>query len=590
MSNKSIYDWSRVDLSAKQLNDGTFTGKITLVVGGIEVPISQLSMTYAINDIPTATAILALGRDARTGQPSRAYDIAKTATRLTEAYIKLEGALGEWEPRGDAGFKYIFPYANDVTLFKGYVGGISYTRSSGKVALSVNLVSQLVTLSMSMGGTDHILPSTPLSLVIPLAESTGIKVKLDAASRFTSDFKNAIEQDFCLGLIKIIQKLASEEYKIQTHEAVDNNKGASNLAARTALLPSESGAGAVAGGIAGSANNNRWLGFIQLGDTSYLKGAIEQYLLDINALLIENVIGFVSTNLASSIYSVDIWSTLVSVLLPSFGCALVPFARTAAVVPILPMYKEAQVTLKSSEYADFSMTANVKQPVRAVGILCKDPNGTAMYEQNPEKFVLGGAYVASEEATDGGWFFKPAPGWCENFKYIDLNPNNPEIIKVTSEVSNSVNGNELTPLVPPNFKDKAEVVNSALAKYAKQVYAGIALRGRQGSLVGKLRFDISPGSTIKFELSPEEITGKNDLLSTENTAFFYGFVNQVTISIDAEQGFASTSFMLSNLRNNIENSQKDGLFSMAEHPFFNGAFFKGASLIPELDRVIIPDE
>lgn len=575
MSNKSIYDWSRVDLSARQLNDGTFTGKITLVVGGIEVPISKLSMTYAINDIPTATAILALGRDARTGQPSNAYKIAKTATRLTEAYIKLEGNLGEWEPRGDAGFKYIFPYADNVTLFKGYVGGISYTRSSGKVALSVNLVNQLVTLSMSMGGTDHILPSTPLSLIIPLAESTGIKVKLEAASRFTSDFKNAIEQDFCLGLIKIIQALASDEYKIQTHEAVDNNKGASNLAAKTALE---------------SSTDSRWLGLIQLGDTNYLKGAIEQYLLDINALLIENVIGFVSTNLSSSIYSVDIWSTLVSVLLPSFGCALVPFARTAAVVPILPMYKEAQVTLKSSEYADFSMTANVKQPVRAVGILCKDPSGTAIDQENPEKFVLGGAYIASEEATDGGWFFKPAPGWCENFKYIDLNPDNPEIIKVISEVSNSSNGDGLTPLVPPNFKDKAEVVNSSLAKYAKQVYAGIALRGRQGSLVGKLRFDISPGSTIKFELSPEEITGKNDLLSTEDTTFFYGFVNQVTISIDAEQGFASTSFMLSNLRNHIENSQTDGLFSMTEHPFFNGAFFKGASLIPELDRVIIPND
>lgn len=575
MSNKSIYDWSRVDLSARQLNDGTFTGKITLVVGGIEVPISQLSMTYAINDIPTATAILALGRDARTGQPSNAYKIAKTATRLTEAYIKLEGNLGEWEPRGDAGFKYIFPYAADVTLFKGYVGGISYTRSSGKVALSVNLVNQLVTLSMSMGGTDHILPGTPLDLDVPLAESTGIKVKLDAASRFTGNFKNAIEQDFCLGVIEIIQKLASDEYKIQTHEAVDNNKGASNLAAKTALEAS---------------GDSRWLGLIQLGDTSYLKGVIEQYLLNINALLIEDVIGFVSINLASSIYSVDIWSTLVSVLLPNFGCALVPFARTAAVVPILPMYKEAQVTLKSSEYADFSMTANVKQPVRAVGILCKDPTGTAIDQEIPEKFVLGAAYVASEEATDGGWFFKPAPGWCENFKYIDLNPDNPEIIKVISEVSNSSNGDGLTPLVPPNFKDKAEVVNSALAKYAKQVYAGIALRGRQGSLVGKLRFDISPGSTIKFELSPEEITGKNDLLSTEDTAFFYGFVNQVTISIDAEQGFASTSFMLSNLRNNIENNQTDGLFSMTEHPFFNGAFFKGASLIPELDRVIVRDE
>ena len=588
MSNKSIYDWSRVDLSAKQLNDGTFTGKITLVVAGIEVPISQLSMTYAINDIPTATAILALGRDARTGQPSRAYDIAKTATRLTEAYIKLEGALGEWEPRGDAGFKYIFPYANSVTLFKGYVGGISYTRASGKVALSVSLVNQLVTLSMSMGGTNHILPGTPLTLDEPIAESTGIKVKTDAASRFTSEFKNNIESDFCLGLIKVIEKLASDEYQIQTHESADTNNGASNLAARTALLPSESGGGAVAGGIGGLANDTRWLGFIQLGDTSYLKGAITQYRLDINALLMENIVNFVSDSLASSIYSVDIWSNLVSGLLPNFGCAVIPFARTAAVVPILPMYKEAQVTLKSSEYADFSMTANVKQPVRAVGITSKDPFGTGI--QDTQKFVLGASYVASEKATDGGWFFKPAPGWCENFKYIDLNPENPEVTKVISEVSNSANGGATRTPIPPNFTAKSVVVNSALAKYAKQVYAGIALRGRQGSLVGKLRFDISPGSTIRFELSPEEITGKNDLLSTEATAFFYGFVNQVTIAIDAEQGFASTSFMLSNLRNHIENSQEDGLFSMTEHPFFKGAFFKGASLIPELDRIIIPND
>jgi hypothetical protein len=66
-----------VDLSGQ--NGG---GKLTVKVGGAQLPVAQFTMTYGLNAMPIATALVAMGRDARTGQISAVNLIAPQAPKM----------------------------------------------------------------------------------------------------------------------------------------------------------------------------------------------------------------------------------------------------------------------------------------------------------------------------------------------------------------------------------------------------------------------------------------------------------------------------------------------------------------------------
>ena len=590
MSNTSAYNYNIVDLSNQVDPTTGFHGaKVTLVAQGIELPIAYLSLNYAINDIPTATATVALGRDARTNKPSRAYEFAKTTKRLTKAYIKLDYELNDWDNTGTEGAKLKFKKAANVILFTGYLAGISYNRTGGKVNLTVNLVSQLVNLSMTTGGTNHILPGTPSSLLMPSNfEGPGAKTVANQADRFTENLSKEILSDFKQAIVNVLSEIASDKYATQIYT-------------KTSQLGAVSAETSTLGAKAAIEASDNWLG-MSGALVNYLKLKISKYPIVVgSAFTPKQIEASIAIALTSSIYSLDLWGTLVSNVLPEFGCALIPFPRGGLIAPILPMYNKPTVILKSSEYVDFNMTANTKQPIRAVGLFYNQTYSTITSDYNPSQIHFNGSYVASEDVNDGGWFFKQAPSWLSNVDLVDT-AENKKVLEAISKVSNNQNGG--TPLDPDDFDSKVAEVSNVLGNYAKMIYSGMALKGRQGSLVGKLRFDISPGSTIKFELQPEQVTGNIDLLSTaqqefsttyteaqstfsvSESAFYFGFVNQVSIVIDSEQSYASTSFMLTNLRTKAENDLV-GQYSLDSHPFFLSNFFSGANLIPELSTYTV---
>lgn len=115
-------------------------------------------------------------------------------------------------------------------------------------------------------------------------------------------------------------------------------------------------------------------------------------------------------------------------------------------------------------------------------------------------------------------------------------------------------------------------------------------------LVGKLRFDVSPGMTIKIKGDSARNVGIIPALTNQQLGVsvkiekgvdtlatdLYAFVSGVVVNINAEDQAAATTFKLTNIRTAAENS-KDGLFSMTVHPFFNNNYFRSAPLVLGID-------
>jgi hypothetical protein len=107
---------------------------------------------------------------------------------------------------------------------------------------------------------------------------------------------------------------------------------------------------------------------------------------------------------------------------------------------------------------------------------------------------------------------------------------------------------------------------------AHAIYANEILKYRSGSVSGKLRLDICPGSIVEIDVQPAR--GLDVKLNKYKSPLF-GCVDQVSVYIDAVAAQASTSFIISNIRSKEEN--EDPNLSMTDNPIYDTTW-KGAPL------------
>jgi hypothetical protein len=584
MADKSN-NWAMVDLSAR---DRAAELVLRVGVGGTQIPISQFSMSYGLNDIPKATALVALGRDARTGEPSPIYEQIAEIKQMAAARVFIRGNLGDWSPRGIDGSKESFPIVSDATIFIGYVSGTSYRRSAGRVSLVLNLVNQLVDLSLSSGGSKDVVPGSPSDLMLPLGlEGSGSGT---AADKFSDELRQDLDVDFSEGVLKVLHNLSINN-QIQPHDAEIWCEGPDGPISEIA----ENGmAASVIEGKGRWQGINNWTG-LETDVSEY----VEKYPLLVAASAVEKAATAIGAHVTSSLAGTSMWSMLIGSMLSDFGCGVIPWAAGAIVAPILTMARDAQMVLKAGEYVDFDLSTMSQRPLYGVGVLGSFQMGTINDSANA-KVCAGSSFIAKTDENiplnDGMWMFVGAPRWMDD--WVNFDPKaavgEADINKTLSQPSHDATGIDEA-AIKRNPGEEVKVWNDAMKQYAQMIYASNALRGREGTVVGKLRFDIAPGTTIMIQAKgdkyldqlqysdAEELSEGVDTLATD----MYGFVAKVHISINAEQASATTAFELTNLRTEAENEQISGRFSMPEHPFFGPSYFKYAPLVPGLT---VPEE
>jgi len=549
-------NWALVDFSGAK-----GAAKLRLYVEDAEIPVAQFSMTYGLNAIPSATALIALGRNARTQKESAIYDVIDTIKQMAKVRVVVEGAPGDWSPRGGTQF----PSGSSV-IFVGYVAGISYRRSAGRVSMVLNMLNQLIDMDMSAGGSKDVVPGSPSDLLLPtLVRGSGGETAGSAGTKFVLELKKDLTTDFSAGVLKVLQFLGKEN-QIQIHDGsvwCDPSQ-ISPLAENTRVLEAIDGV-------------NDWEGIANASSVKANRMSAA-YPLQVHAAGVEKAAYTIGEIVASSLSGTSMWNMLIGSLLPIFGCGVVPTATGAIIAPILNNARDHQISILPEEYADFDMTTLSKRPLYGVGVMGNYQFGSMGVGE--QKLCIGATFTAEVEGKgkpDGMWLFVPAPSWLDD--WVNLDPKaatgKAAVNEMLSKPSHDSVGVDAI-ATQRNSASEVPAWNNVMQKYARLVYANNALHGRQGTLVGKLRFDIAPGTTVKVSMQDDLMSAGVDKLACD----MYGFVARVTITINAEQAAAATTFELTNLRTSIEN--KMDRFSMTTHPFFASSYFKYASVVPGL--------
>ena len=555
MANKAR-NWALVDFSGAK-----GSAKLRLYVEDTELPVAQFSMTYGLNAIPSATALIALGRNARTQKESAIYDVIDTIKQMAKVRVVVEGAPGDWAPRGGTQF----PSGSSV-IFVGYVAGISYRRSAGRVSMVLNMLNQLIDMDMSAGGSADIVPGSPSDLLLPtLVPGAGGESAGAAGTKFVLELKKDLTTDFSAGVLKVLQFLG-ENNQIQIHDGSVwcDPQQISPLTKNTRVLEAIEGV-------------NDWEGIANISGVKANRMPVA-YPLQVHAAGVEKAAYTIGEIVAASLAGTSMWNMLIGSLLPVFGCGVVPTATGAIIAPILNNAREHQISILPEEYADFDMTTLSKRPLYGVGVSGNYQFGSMGVGE--QKLCVGATFTAKVEdidGPDGMWLFVPAPSWMDD--WVNLDPQAATGKAAVNEMlSKPSHDNVGVDAIATQRNPASEVDgwNNVMQKYARLVYANNALHGRQGTLVGKLRFDIAPGTTVKVSMQDDLMSAGVDKLACD----MYGFVARVTITINAEQSAAATTFELTNLRTRIENMMDR--FSMTTHPFFNSNYFKYASVVPGL--------
>ena len=532
-----------------------------LTVGEKNYPLSQYSATFALNEVPTASCIMATGTRVTPdkapilGDPETlAESLSGVGVAPAKVTLNLEGS--DWSPGGK---KY---GSEEKIIFEGYYAGLSYHRVGAKIQLTVSLVHQLIDLTFGSVFSEHMHPSNPGSLiddaVIPVT-ACGSRAAGGAGQGLwvnSAVLGGKLPQAASFGqqLLKVLLCLTELDLF---------NLGCGQTTANRGRKANETAAAVL--NLMGSTTGN-------LSDPLHMfpyPTAIASYIG--KQLKVERGTSF--------------WDLLVNKWCPDFMLAVSPLPSAengdpkvyANIIPNMPTHKTPYKTLYLNDYVDFEMRSTQHRPLMAVGIAAPyvSASGGAV-KWGPETEAgpgqppgcVGGVWPEKPGAT-GQFLLLDAPGWLQGTIFSASSAG------TIAQGVNTSSDPAVTDKVWVNNESSPSVLNTVLSRIARTYYMANALRGRSGSFGSKLRFDIAPGSTVllKSTKDPTSVgTSKPRNLPTD----LYAQVARVTYNINADTPVARTSYDCVALRNTAENENAD--YSSDEHPLFDGTW-SGGTLI-----------
>lgn len=541
--------------------------------------VMQYSSTFAKNEVPTATCVLATGTsvsgNTSTGIPEELAENLDGA-ELTKAEVFMRFGEGS---RWEGSTTREWPTAEEC-IFEGYYAGLSYARVGPQVQMTINLVHQLVDLTFGslMTGWQH--PSNPANFlepaVAPLVGGTGGDcVSADAGGTqgswtvgtFMDTVSDGGSSDFGEAILMALLCMTSQDV-FKTDCLGEKLPDHPNIAAAEVLKNMASKTGALRPPL----------------DTDGFLSSIGYYL----GAIIEDQNGL------------TYWDYLVGKVCPDFAMSVIPFPSKqsgpdksyAYLAPDNPGLNTEYKTLYLEDYTNFNLKARMWKPLYAVGVMSAGDNlsgaecGANECEAEGGALCVGGVFPApgSLERQLGQYLLIRQPEWL---KHLNLNSGAVREFGDTGKGAHDAvdADSELKPDADKEPKALNKKRSEVLDMYAKMYYVHNAINGRGGTFDTKFRYDIAPGSILKLDkgLHPgaPQHSGTNTYKELPGTVYVQ--VSRVTHNVNAESAMAKTSFDCVHLRTEKENDagQPEGRYSIDEHVFLKGAEgpYKGIYLI-----------
>lgn len=539
---------------------------LTLEVEGAgEFDVVQYSSSWAANEIPTAAVMLAVGRNARTGDKALIHGASRSLQQMQKAFVWFE-------PKGEYDQDRRWP-AGRRKIFEGYFTGFAFRKISGKVHAVGNLIHWLAALGFTSALTKNGHVSNPAALnaaaVIQSLRDTGggegNLISLLAPAELCAD---TLANDLWVSIKAVFCALANTEAMVVGDQEFCGGDGSFqvNDVAQYAL--------------------NKMEGPAKACNVPYKWGAPLKLETEGTSVIEDNISYTVGHVMVESYASTTLWDKLTAEFCPMFGMAVVPMVDSAIVVADTPAFRGGQWREVSvDDYDSYDMTRELHRPLRGVGTVVSYESQNGAGNGGDELATLGGCYAEDSVAPgDGVVMYVAGPPWLRS---ISAQPGNIE--DSTRLLSEGASGSATTPGVGGRVNNDRDALginaNKLHVRYAQNVFVNQMLRGQGGSFSGKLRFDVAPLSILKLNATTEKFIGpgQDDMAAT-----LVGCVQRVTISINAEAAMAGTTFQMSHVRTEHENTLNRT--SVEQHPLFGTSIHGGGKHgSPLVDDYEFPD-
>ena len=515
---------------------------------GTQIDITGYEITYALNSIPIAQIFPTVGREPINNKEAKAVDALLNAQPFTPVKIYSKFETDKDSPADDPGF----PYDEDVLVFDGYITGVTYQSTRNPAGGSVSLVAGAMGWLTGLRGTTAQTNTATVKGPGGFAElanlNNGKITMFSTQMAFTADGRG------------IVTDLWKEFVKPFFFDLIDNESvwgEAPNDSADAALSKMDD-----ENVFSGDATNQLPLTFGEGADD------------------IEIVKEYVGQGISKEVYAVwrhaDLWTALRNIA-DKFMFFIVPLIETASCVPAYgALAGEPHRYITTDEYHDIRI--NMMTPSKVVKVVITGDEHSSPFSPTPIPSAIIGLHSVEdvwadpELAVRGFTVAIPAPDWLNGVTPVG---------KITRD---SLGGDQL--VIPDAVNPTANVTTPAIdyqefyGKYvtsdigdrcAKTIAQHMIFAERTGSVTGRYRLDIGPGSLIKVQVIDDKFAEEG-----ADEKALYGQVQAVRLSMRAGAagavGSAHTSFNLKYVRTAQEQEGVGGALTSQNHPLYNKRF------------------
>lgn len=544
--------------------------RIIAKILGEEYPVVAFSDDWALNTIPQATCVLAVGREAFGGEKAaKTHEFNAAIRRMEKVYIYFQGQ-GQYDKDNDWPDKR-------VLIFEGRLANVGpATDVGGKMYVTLQIVHWLIDLTFGSALASQYHPTNPLdysfAAILSYAPTGGVAdraVGIGATS--AGAFLNGLDiaTDLWARVLKrLLCGLASApqiEYRgaLALCAGLDTNTVNQNTLRALARIYGE----------IGDCKSDRPCFVPKLS-----LGAMGQAPTDV----VNAVYNAISQDMVSSFAQQSIWGKLVGTYAPAFLFSVVPMVTGAAVVPYIPVLNKYYCKEITVNHQSAKQLQNVIQrPIRAMAISAAlKANSGVVSSADRNLTGIGGCYAPPDPDPNGEVRVLRAPPWFDNVAVTAYSPKKSTGIGKKKPSNSAVTPRAYDPDLRGSRNDSTQAqllasTSQLFGEYAHAMYAYEVLRGRTGNIFTNLRWDIAPGSIVKITSLGEPFIVNDKLAQT-----IIGAVTIVSHTLNAESRQAGTSFQIEHYRTLAENEAEET--SVDRHPLFD-TIFRGAPLTTDLE-------
>ena len=538
----------------------TYPGKVQLwaVIGSKEYELVNASFTFAMNMIPVGQISLAVGTDGQTLKSGNADEFLAVATKVQRTEISIYCKLTPTNEDSLPKSKKNYIPEGTYKVFEGYLAGqpgLSQSMS-GQVVYTVGVFHWLWDLTFTSIIAGSMTPGIPENLLTPIAWNWD---PAQAGKSVTSvlgigAFLSNIEADVWKSISAILTRAAEGDVPPIPQLAtirMDNTK------AKTALARFDK------------------------------SGKIESGRLKFDAAVQDQIIQNIKAKIALEIFNPQnggtAWDKILAIA-NMLDFKIIPTVQSATAAPhIGNTIGNGYVNINADEIAYKNLEPYSQVDLAGVVLFQVGGQRTQSQEIDPSQNQYGviGSYLTTGAGKDpvSGlvapmyapfWLMQGATGVLTNNDTIGpgVDVSTSQKLKASAE--------------PAKKKINTTVVGDKVAKY---YFYEAQYRDRRGSISGRLRFDIGPGTSVTVENTglDDKITTDRDFEKDVLSGYFCANVDAVIISFDAASAIAATSFQLSSIRLGCNGGFFGEQNGILKHPLYEDSW-NGTYLINEKDN------